>query len=257
MDNTRRLAKPQTIRPVRTVGFTLVELLVVISIITILAGLLLPALQVALESARLINCTNNNKQMGLVMQLYAQDNTDYFPFGTGGPTYYPGGPSWSSTTSPVSNYVEGVDKWGHWSAEIYECPSATNDLDPNSNYPYHLSYACNNLVLVNGTDETARRITSFKHSSRVAVFVEAPIHFDYGAWYRIEPSDAPWLPWSPQTAGEGTYPLLNVGGDGSGQPNSIRFRHSNESSANAVMIDSHSQTFKIGQFQRQHLGDKY
>ena len=68
---------PKGGRPQRSSGFILIELLVVISIITILAAMLLPVLAKAKGKAQQTYCLNNMKQLALGTHLYVDDNTQW------------------------------------------------------------------------------------------------------------------------------------------------------------------------------------
>jgi prepilin-type N-terminal cleavage/methylation domain-containing protein/prepilin-type processing-associated H-X9-DG protein len=118
-----------------TGGFTLLELLVVIGIISVLAGLLLPALLAAKGKAQGIHCTSNFKQFGLAFQLYAGDHNDSILPNRDGPQV-PLGETWVEgwlglpgpdctntqylTRSLVAPYLA--------SAEMWRCPVRRNPV---------------------------------------------------------------------------------------------------------------------------------
>ena len=68
-----------TSRPCNQGGFTLVELLVVVAIIAVLAGLLLPGIARSKTKAKQIHCMSNMRQIGVALSMYADDHGGRMP----------------------------------------------------------------------------------------------------------------------------------------------------------------------------------
>lgn len=107
-------------------GFTLIELLVVIAIIAILAAILFPVFAQAREKARSITCVSNEKQMGLALLQYLQDNDETFPMlqyhnpGFGQPGNNLGW--WIDWQTAIYPYVKNGVPGGNGQGGIWTCP---------------------------------------------------------------------------------------------------------------------------------------
>lgn len=101
--------------------FTLVEMLVVVAIIATLAALLMPSLQNALQTAYMISCQNNQRQLGISLNNYAIDWGGYIPGPMGNDEG--GGASWKTRLSPSLSE----------SPKLYVCPGNKGGVDTTYN----------------------------------------------------------------------------------------------------------------------------
>jgi prepilin-type N-terminal cleavage/methylation domain-containing protein/prepilin-type processing-associated H-X9-DG protein len=132
-------------------SFTLIELLVVIAIIAILAGMLLPALQQAIERGRSAKCYSNLKTMGTAFWMYFDDTNKMVAYdvafkesiaGTGKHRY------WSELITPYLGQLhkddeEFLKKGLVGGQSVYSCPTAYNqkgivNFDKWSTYKYRI-----------------------------------------------------------------------------------------------------------------------
>jgi prepilin-type N-terminal cleavage/methylation domain-containing protein len=118
-------------------GFTLVELLVVLGIITVLIALLLPGLSRARMQANAVQCASNMRQVGMAMLIYADEQNGYlFPdhMGWDANSVQP----WPYNNDPNTTTFKTwpVVVFGVWNPPIMLCPT---DLEPYADHSYILN----------------------------------------------------------------------------------------------------------------------
>lgn len=116
-------------------GFTLVELLVVISIIAVLAGMLLPMTRIVRDAARSTVCAGNLRQLGMAFHAYADEHEGRFPPFSNHPDPTDHGQYYPNLLSD-GGYLE-VERWrsplyGVADGGIWRCPSLPYGLAGSS-----------------------------------------------------------------------------------------------------------------------------
>jgi type II secretory pathway pseudopilin PulG len=191
----------------RASAFTVVELLVVITVITVLAALLFPVLSSAKAKAQRTTCLNNLRQINLGLRMYCDDSNDSSPK-SGGATF--GTQAWSTYRKLVGNYV-GVNGEPSPQDKLFACPADTfyMRLTKIGAFLYHMELVRSNLYEqslfdyssygFNGGTATksftfqgtpgisGQKLTSVKDPVKTALFVEASAFYPF-SWHQPTPT---------------------------------------------------------------------
>lgn len=183
MVEPRLLTDPASRSSIRQ-GFTLVELLVVVSILTLLISLLLPALTRARKAAQQTQCASNLRQLQLAALQYAHDHQGVIL-----PTYVWPGIFWMA---PGGNHF-GVNKYlgvKQGSSQVGICPVSPLDVHA-SNIP--TKYGINNRISPQaighptpGVAGPVVRLSQIRRASQVIAFIDAGLDSGTKARYHVD-----------------------------------------------------------------------
>jgi prepilin-type N-terminal cleavage/methylation domain-containing protein/prepilin-type processing-associated H-X9-DG protein len=169
---------PPKVDKMRSRAFTLVELLVVISVVAVLMAFLMPALARARQQGKTIVCLNNLRQMAIASQVYISNNDGSYPIAYAYQYAYPMFISyaWDFTTTENWDTLEqkvipGLLWAGETIEKIQQCPSfngSSNWLeDPYTGYNYNTSYIGHGQL---ESVLTSAKVEMIRRPSRCALF---------------------------------------------------------------------------------------
>jgi len=224
-----------------SIAFTLVELLVVISIIGLLAGLAVPAINGGLKSAKAGACLSNLHQIGVATMAYAADNSFKLPNAGSGTS-----DMWATQLATFISTGTKSKK------SIFVCPGSEKTVQEATGNDVAVTYGVHNGLMPKGG--TASNISSVVRSAEVILagdVCQNPGNKGWSPFCIEQPSII-----SSQSGGRGGSTDLNspisFGTDSDNGNNPwLRYRHSGK--VNVVMCDGHAEAIKKGSVLNKHV----
>jgi prepilin-type processing-associated H-X9-DG protein/prepilin-type N-terminal cleavage/methylation domain-containing protein len=224
-----------------SIAFTLVELLVVISIIGLLAGLAVPAINGGLKSAKAGACLSNLHQIGVATMAYAADNSFKLPNAGSGTS-----DMWATQLATFISTGTKSKK------SIFVCPGSEKTVQEATGNDVAVTYGVHNGLMPKGG--TASNISSVVRSTEVILagdVCQNPGNKGWSPFCIEQPSII-----SSQSGGRGGSTDLNspisFGTDSDNGNNPwLRYRHSGK--VNVVMCDGHAEAIKKGSVLNKHV----
>jgi prepilin-type processing-associated H-X9-DG protein/prepilin-type N-terminal cleavage/methylation domain-containing protein len=224
-----------------SIAFTLVELLVVISIIGLLAGLAVPAINGGLKSAKAGACLSNLHQIGVATMAFAADNSFKLPNAGSGTS-----DMWATQLATFISTGTKSKK------SIFVCPGSEKAVQEATGSDVAVTYGVHNGLMPKGG--TASNISSVVRSTEVILagdVCQNPGNKGWSPFCIEQPSII-----SSQSGGRGGSTDLNspisFGTDSDNGNNPwLRYRHSGK--VNVVMCDGHAEAIKKGSVLNKHV----
>lgn len=168
----------------RRKGFTLIEVLVVIAVVSLLMALLMPALARARQQGKSVLCMSNLRQLAIAAQMYANGNDDYFPMATvtevDGSVYKLCAWDFTTVYDSGNKYLEPGLMWqGETTERVQQCPgfkgAANWGEDKYTGYNYNTSYiggraAVKDGEVVSGTVVMSSKVSEVRRPEKCALF---------------------------------------------------------------------------------------
>jgi len=223
-----------------SIAFTLVELLVVISIIGLLAGLAVPAINGGLKSAKAGACLSNLHQIGVATIAYAADNSFKLPDAGAS------SPEWATT---LASFVSTGTKS---KKSIFVCPGCEKAVQEATGSDVAVTYGMHGGLMPKG--KTASNITSVTRPTEVILAGDVCQNPGNKGWspYCIENPSIFTIQSSGPGGSVAMEKAISVATDAdSGNSPSMRYRHSGK--VNVVMVDGHAEAIKKGAVLNKHV----